>query len=390
MKRWLKWVVPVVVVALGVGGVMVMERFRPRVEPQPTEVALPVVEVMEVVEEVVTLQVGSQGSARPVRSTQLIPQVGGRVVAVASGFVEGGHVEAGEELIRLEALDYELALAEAEQRAAQARLVLAEEEARAVQAERDWAELGRGGEAPPLVRREPQLAQARAAVVAAEALVAAARRDLERTVLLAPYAGRVREKRVEEGEFVSKRQVLGVVYDGSAMEVALPLGQADLARLGLELGRGGRLERPLAVELSAHFGGETVKWQGAIRRTGAVFDEATRTLELIAEVQPGGEDLPLLPGQFVRATIAGRQIERGLRVPRVAMRGFDEVSVVTAEDRINLRRVVAVSEDEESVVVVEGLRAGEWVSVTPLQVVMEGMRVQRLETTTVGAGEEKP
>ena len=93
---------------------------------------------------------------------------------------------------------------------AQARLRLAQEEAEARVAQKEWEELG-GGDASPLTLREPQLEEARAAVAAAEANLETAERNLERTEIRAPYAGRIRNESVDLGQFVTRGGPVGSI-----------------------------------------------------------------------------------------------------------------------------------------------------------------------------------
>ena len=94
-------------------------------------------------------------------------------------------------ILRIDASDYDAALAQAKSNLEEARMALVSEEARAKQAERDWKSLGTGGEASDLTLRKPQLASARAKVEAAETAVKKAERDVERATVEAPYAARV-------------------------------------------------------------------------------------------------------------------------------------------------------------------------------------------------------
>ena len=59
----------------------------------------------------------------------------------------------------------------------------------------EWKRVGKG-DASSLTLREPQLAQARAVLAAAEAAYEQSKRNLRRTVILAPFDGRVRKKMV--------------------------------------------------------------------------------------------------------------------------------------------------------------------------------------------------
>ena len=94
----------------------------------------------------------------------------------------------------------------------------------------EWRELG-SAEANDLFLRKPQLRAAELAVTAAEADVAASKLALERTVIRAPFDGRVLQKRADVGQFVGNGTPLAQVYAIEALELRLPVSDAQLALL---------------------------------------------------------------------------------------------------------------------------------------------------------------
>jgi RND family efflux transporter MFP subunit len=332
----------------------------------------------------------------------LIPEVAGKVAALASDFAAGGFFERGEVLVRLDARDYELAVTQAEAQVAQAEVALTREAAEAEIAIAEWEDLGRGSEAPPLVRREPQMAQARAAVAAARAALARARLNLERTVIRAPFAGRVRTKNADLGQYVTPGQPLGQIYAIDYVEVRLPIPDDQLAFLDLPMAyrsQGPRTsgEGPI-VTLEADFAGQRYQWQGRIVRTEGEIDPRSRMVHLVARVEDPyarGDDPrrpPLAVGMFVQAEIEGRRGEALSILPRVALRGSgegggDRVLVLTegedvegsAEGRLRFRSVQVVRTAGDLAYLAEGLAAGEAVCVSPLQATVDGMRVRFVE-----------
>lgn len=106
--------------------------------------------------------------------------------------------------MRLDPTDYEVAITIAKAEVAQSEVVFAEEKARAQQAIENWRALGRSGIPSALVSRAPQLSLAEANLAAAKARVTRAERDLERTMIRAPYQGQVLEQNVDLGQFVSQ------------------------------------------------------------------------------------------------------------------------------------------------------------------------------------------
>lgn len=360
------------------GWVIVHSKPAPEEHTPPPRVVA--VETVTVQPQTVNLGVESQGVVRARTRTQLTPEVSGRIDAVSPNFRDGAIIKKGEMLIRIDAVDYEAALANAQANLAQAKFNLAQEQALSEQALADWEDLGRG-EPSDLALRKPQLEQAQAMIDSAESAVTRAQRDLERTELRAPYDGRVIEQTADVGQFVSPNTPLGTIYATDIAEVFLPLSADELARLDLptELDAMGKGEGP-SVTLSTNFGGREFSWQGQVVRTGATFDERSRLLDVVVEVpnplqgdaaQPGRPALK--PGKFVQAEIEGREARSAFVVPRYALREGDTVLIAKADNTLSQRKVTVIQADTEFAIISEGLEAGDRVITSPVEYVIEGM-----------------
>ena len=378
----LKLLLPIVVLAGAGFAAYTMIINRPQVVTQPPVIAPPGVRVHEVALEPVQVSVSSQGTVRPRTESQLVPEISGRVTWVAPSFAEGGFFEAGDVLVKIDPFDYQQALTSSRSQLAQARLRLAQEEAEAEVAQREWEELGRG-DPRELTMRKPQLEDARAAVAAAEANVERARRDLQRAEVTAPYAGRIRRKNVDVGQFVTVGTQVATVYAVDAAEIRLPLPDEELAYLDLPLSYRGTEERPgPRVTLRATFAGKTHAWQGRVVRTESELDPATRMVHAVAEVRdpyapgPDPDRPPLAVGMYVEAEIEGRRFADVAIVPRAALQGRSQVLVVDVEDRLHFRDVDVLRSTTESIYVGGGLETGELVIVSAIDGPTEGMSVQ--------------
>lgn len=324
-------------------------------------------------QEDVQLKVRTQGEARPQIEIDLVPQVGGKVVYVSPNFIEGGIFAKGETLLRIEDADFKVAVIRAEAGVAQAQQVLIREEAEGDIARQDYAELGRG-EPTPLALREPQQAQARAALQAAEAELQAAKLNLSRTAVKAPFSGRVRSKSSDIGQFVSPGSRLGRIFSKDIVEVRLPLSDSQLAKLDLPLAyfAESREDAP-RVDLNALVAGKVRHWDGRIMRTDSTYDTATRALFAIAEVaDPYGEGasddgVPLAPGLFVDADIAGKSFENVITIPRDGLRPQDEVYIVDNVGKAEIRKVTVLDASPERAVLTGGVEVGELVVLSPME-----------------------
>ena len=362
------------ILLVGALGAVALIRLGPTPEPVVPTPPRPEVRVVTVRLETVRVEVTSEGTVAPRNRITLQAAVSGRVEWVSDRLLAGARFAAGEPLVRLESEPYERARLRAASLAAQAALRLAGAEAAQRVAEAEWA----GAEPPPdpLALRIPQVAEARAAAAAAESGVRQAERDLERTVISAPFDLRVVRRQAEVAQFAAPGTPLAEAYGTAVAEVRLPLAEADLAFLELPLRDAGTGPR---VTLSAAFGGAEHSWEGRIVRMAAAIDPRTRLLDAIAEVRRpygGGPDRPpLTPGMFVRARIEGREYPEVARIPRPAFRGGGQVLVVDGQDRLRFRTVSILRDRDEEVLVAAGLADGERVSITPLDIVTDGMAV---------------
>lgn len=332
----------------------------------------------------VELAISAQGEARPRREINLAPQVAGRITYISPNFIDGGFFEEGEVLLRIDPTDYEYAVTRSEGQVAQARSALQREQAEAELARRDWEELGQGP-ASALTLREPQLAEARAQLAAAEASLDDARLALSRTEIAAPFTGRVRRKGADLGQYVSPSGAgsLGEIYATDIIEVRLPLTDSELAQMNLPIAFTAETpEEGAPVTLHGRVLGLERTWNGSIMRTDSVIDARTRVIFATAEVQDpfgAGADefgVPLPVGLFVRADIAGRTIEDGIVLPRDALNGADTVYVANLDGTLTVRTVNVVNTDRTSMVINAGVADGEYVVTSRILAPQECMRIR--------------
>jgi RND family efflux transporter MFP subunit len=233
-------------------------------------------------------------------------------------------------------------------------------------------------------------------VASAEANVITAERNLERTRIRAPYAGRLRRKNVDVGQFVAMGSPVATIYAVDFAEVRLPLPDDELAYVELPLHYRGERKRQKGpqVTLKADFAGETFQWTGTIVRTEGEIDPGSRMVHAVAQVKNPygrGEDPdrpPLAVGLYVEAEIEGTTAEGVAVLPRSALRGRSQVLVVTPEDRLEFRDVDLLRTTRDEIYVQGGLKAGERVCLSPLEAVTDGMRVRTSASAGDTAAEE--
>jgi len=333
-----------------------------------------------------TVRVRSQGTVQPRTRSTLLPEVAAMVIEVSPSFRPGGFFKSGEVLLKLDPVDYETDLVVAKATLAQAEVVLAEESARAAQARENWRALGKSGEPGALALRVPQVAKAEADVAAAKAQIARAERDLERTVIRAPYDGQVLEQLVDVGQYVNEGTSLGRIFAVDYVEIRLPLPEREMRFLDLpeRFRDGDVLADPPVVRLHSVAEGKPSTWTGSLVRVESAIDESTRQITAVAQVDDpyaSNEEgrPPLKIGQFLEAEIEGRVLEKVFLIPRRAVRAGNEVILITPENRLRRLTVEPLLGDGESIVIAAGVptspKEGDVLCLTPIPFAAEGATV---------------
>ncbi len=379
-------ILPVLILAAcgGIAALLYVTREEPtRRSPPPTPVS---VDAVRLVKQTYPVVIQTRGTVRPRTESTLIPEVSGTIVKVSPSFREGEFFEQGDALLTIDPLNYKTAVTVAQSVLAQAKVMLEEEKARAEQALVNWKQLGGKGEPGALVLRLPQVTEAEARVAAAQAELDKAARDLERTTIRAPYAGRVLAQDVDVGQYVGPGTVLARIYAVDYVEIRLPLTNDQLAFVDLpEKYRDDENRETLhypEVTLRGNIGGRTHAWKGKIVRVEGAIDERNRQLFVVAQVDDpyshkNDSAPPLKIGLFVEAAVAGNVLKDVFVLPRSAVRPGDEVVLVDAESKLQRHSINPVWRDDSSVIIDSngdgGLHEGQIVCITPLSYVANGV-----------------
>jgi RND family efflux transporter MFP subunit len=337
---------------------------------------------------------------RPRWEIDVAPEVGGKIVAVSPNLQSGGHVSAGEVLVRIDPTDYENRVQQAQADVAAQRVALlqAEEEANIARAEYEQfgaRESRRGNSAAPpspLVLREPQLQAARAALARAEAQLRDAESVLARTEVTSPFNGRVRNEVADVGRIVAPGQSLGQIYASDAVEVVVQMSDDDAALIpNLWSLQAGDDDRSIPATVTIEYGARRFFWEGYVDRAEAALDEQSRTIAVVVRVPDpfsqgqaveGAVDLetgaapPLLVGQFAQVAIDGLELAEYFILPRRALRLGDEVWAIAAGRRVQIVSVTVLQETDEQIFVIGDFTDGQHVIVAGITVATNGMEVR--------------
>jgi RND family efflux transporter MFP subunit len=376
----LKLLLTIITLVLGISGAMLLVKFKTKAISKPSERKLPNVKVLNTKTSSHTFKIVSQGTALPRTTILLISEVSGKVVSVSDKFNAGKFFQKNDLLLEIDPRDYELSLAQARLKVAQANLRLQMEEKEATVSSKEWKLLNQG-EPTGLQAREPQLAEARATLDAAKATEESALRNLDRCRIRAPFDGMVSKANVRPGQFVSAGIQLGEIFATDVSEVRLPLSTSDLSFINLP-----KPNKPLNIDkapkviLINKVGEESQEWMGSIVRSEENVDPINRMVYVVAKVDDpyslkSNNKAPLRQGTFLKATINGRTAKKIIAIPRTALRGKDRVWI--AEDgKLIYRKVKPVYLDENLAIISEGIDSNEQIIVSLLAGVIDGMGIK--------------
>ena len=338
---------------------------------------------MELFAEDYPIIIPSQGIVRAHNEITISARVSGQVSRIGANFETGSHLSAGDILVEVDTRDYEIAVAVAEARVAsaesQVEIARHDHNNRLTLFERDFVGIGE------LNRFEAERIQAEASLESAMAELDQARLELSRTVVRAPFDGRVREKAVGVGQSIGSGATLGVIFAVDYAEVRLPISARDRSFLRLPESDGAP---PLPVVLRDAINPDSgMSWNGMIVRTEGVLDEGSLEVIAIARVEdPFGMRTgypPLRIGQPVTGYVRGEVLRDVVPIPRAAVRELDQIVLVGKSDlRLNKVRIRPIWSDENYILVPDSeVFDGRYLATTHIVYAPEGSQVELIPST---------
>ncbi len=350
-----------------------------QVQPDPVEEApAPDVIVKILTPKDFQIQISSNGTTTPLTQTVLTAEVGGEVIYRSKKFSEGSSVIEGEILAKIDDTDLQLQYKNALLQLANAEVQHSLQLAEAEVAKEAWEKIG-DGVASDLTLKKPQLKQAEALLEVAKAQVSSAKNKLNKTEIVAPYAGRIQSVNIDLGTTIIPGQPVGALYTSSEIEVTLAVKDNDLQFLSIPMdGRKLDPSEQALVEIRSFYKGKNQTWIGRLERVDGVIDPVTRMINLIAVFKNDfiETDKPNLPiGLFVEAQIDGIILKDIYSIPINAISENNEVYFVNNDNELESRQLSILKKYSDFVIVKDGLKAGERIVISKLSTASNGIKV---------------
>jgi len=409
------------IIAAGFGLMYLFQSMKATAIPVPPSEPVLETAIVVAMQEDVPVMVTGYGTVRSRDTAAIAPKVAGEVIEVHPQLEAGGLVRKDEVLFRIDPVDYEARAVQAEAQTAQLESALALLNEKSAQDRNRLTTLERGRD---LARQEFErdksllendrigsqsmvdmseraylqaedaytqasqavglyplrIAEAQKSLEAARAQLGLAQLSLERTLVRAPFDGRVKSVQLAVGQSVAPGVPAVVLSDDSVLEISVPLDSRDAQswlrfQPDSEDTAPGWFAAPEPVRCTIVWTEDraAAPWEGLLSRIER-FDPLTRTLTVAVTVDgsaaraAGG--LPLTEGMFCEVTIPGKTMTDVFRLPRWAVSFEGEVFVAendaSGQARLQRKQAEVLRTQDEEVFVSGGLAAGDRVVATRL------------------------
>ncbi len=328
-KHWL--LVCLGIVGFGVVALFLLTALKSEPTLTPIVAKTPIVDAERLVWQSGRFEITASGRVVPVATVNLQAQVSGQVIELSESLKSGAHFKSGAALLKIDPLTLRAKAAELEAQLASAKadLKLAKSQ---ITRSKKLLEL-KAVSREELDQRQAEFAAANARVAQFEASLLSAKTDLSRSIIRAPFDGRVMSERVSVGDVLAPGVAFAEIYSTEAFELSLALPEADAVLLenlfSIDTAE-------IVARVEASFGGSRFFWPAVVDRVEAGLDSATRTINVVVRIdapEARGQAMreteveapPLLSSMFAQAFIQTRDVGRYVKVGRDSVRSDDTI-----------------------------------------------------------------
>tara|TARA_R110001583_G_scaffold41891_2_gene133223 strand:- start:49939 stop:51108 length:1170 start_codon:yes stop_codon:yes gene_type:complete len=316
IKQWWLIIIAIAIFLLAIfySSAQIAAKSEKQMPVKKQNITRPTVSVVSVMADTYAAHITGYGELKPHFSLSLTAEVNGRVERLSPNFEVGQTVKKGDWLVKLEQSDYLSAFKEAQQNVAAEKLNLLEEERQAVQAKSEWLASGMNGEPDSeLVLRKPQLETAQARYDYAKAVLVSANKDLNQTIITAPFDALVTVRSIALGTYLQAGNDVATLFSTDRLEAAVPLSNKDWSMLpdNKDL-----ISRPATLKNVE----TAMTWSARVLRAEQHVDSESRQRSLIIAIDAPLSQTPnVYSGTFVSMSLEGKKIDNIWKLPNSAL-----------------------------------------------------------------------
>ncbi|WP_261894302.1 efflux RND transporter periplasmic adaptor subunit [Vibrio cyclitrophicus] len=411
--------------AVGVIGLVVAINLKPDLPTKPAGDRARLVETLSLEQQLIAPLAVGFGKVVPKVEWKAIAEVTGQIVYRHPDLDKGQVIPAGTVVLKVDPLDYELKLiqAEADLKSSQTslaklnqeednlnqtlkieknRLVISNKE---LQRKQDLRKKGLTSQSDVDLQQQSALSQqklvldianqitlmpdekrvAEAVIKVNVSKVKEAQRSLDKTTITLPRAMRIAQVDIEQNQVVNLQQEMFVAHGINIMEVEAQLSIHDMQTLASSFTQFPRDaagiptpdQAPINASVQLNSGSLNLSWPAKVARISETVDENQATAGIILEIAQDYSQLqpsnatPLVNGMFVKAEIEG-VANLSWVLPERALHG-DKIYLMDDNSRLKMVNVEVLYRRDNQVVVNGELQTGDKLVLNDLLPAIEGM-----------------
>ncbi|CDT94041.1 putative HlyD-like secretion protein [Vibrio coralliirubri] len=411
--------------AVGVIGLVAAINLKPDLPTKPAGDRARLVDTVSLEQQLIAPLAVGFGKVVPKVEWKAIAEVTGQIVYRHPDLEKGQVIPAGTVVLKVDPLDYELKLiqAEADLKSSQTslaklnqeednlnqtlkieknRLVISNKE---LQRKQDLRKKGLTSQSDVDLQQQSALSQqklvldianqialmpdekrvAEAVIKVNVSKVKEAQRSLDKTTITLPRAMRIAQVDIEQNQVVNLQQEMFIAHGINVMEVEAQLSIHDMQTLASSFNQFPRdaagipspYEAPIKASIQLNSGNLNLSWPAKVARISETVDENQATAGIILEIAQDYSQLnpdsatPLVNGMFVKAEIEG-VANLSWVVPERALHG-DKVYLMDDSQRLQVVNVEVLYRRDNQVVVSGELQTGDKLVLNDVLPAIEGM-----------------
>ncbi|MDE1233984.1 efflux RND transporter periplasmic adaptor subunit [Vibrio aestuarianus] len=346
------------------------------------------------------------GHTQPARDWEAQAELEGAVVWINDNFHDGNIIKQGNEILRLDPSSYQLSIARLEAELEVAKLTdqtiletlnISEQEYQVQKSEYErTVRLSKSGHisktdkdkaTKDLLNSQQQfqtqknnLAINKATQKVLLTELALAKRDLEHTIIKAPFDVRVTDKMVGLAEYVNKGEIMLKADGIDAVEInaQFPLGKMRPLRRSEVLSKANSNDYTgLEAIVELNVGEHLISWDANVSRSGGHIDAQTQSQSIVVQIDnplkqaSPGQRPPLIRDTFVKVTLKAPVMSKQTLLPLTAIHN-DKVYLVQ-DGKLKIQPVKVDFVQGQIAVIKSGIQQDDIVVLSKLSPAVEGM-----------------
>jgi len=302
-----KWLFVSIFILLLITTLIIIEEDQVNIETKEEKNFYPSVSIMEIEAKKHKGKIKVFSEIKPRWFVDLKAHVSGKVLELNKNALEGKRVKKGEVLLKIESSRYKNQLDEAYQYLEEAELELLLEKKKSNTALNDWKLSKIEQKLTDLALNLPQIKIAQKKLQSAKSRVIMAKKDLEYTIIEAPFSGFLTKRSVNLGQTISQGDSLFEILDDQTLDIVLSLGEKQWDLIDKDFSKN---EVKIFNEKNKKIA------SGKLSHGGEYIDPTTRQYKLFIELST--KDNLALAGEFVNVHIQGKEFDNVLKIPQSA------------------------------------------------------------------------